>query len=76
MAEVEELGSVKKKRVEAMMELLEQMSGRMKQVMEQTKARIFAGWTQMPGKLVSIFEPQKRRSFARGKPASQQNLAS
>ena len=30
----------------------------MKQVMEQTKARIFAGWTQMPGKLVSIFEPQ------------------
>ena len=58
MAEVEELGSVKKKRVEAMMELLEQMSGRMKQVMEQTKARIFAGWTQMPGKLVSIFEPQ------------------
>jgi IS5 family transposase len=49
---------VKKKRVEAMMELLEQMSGRMKQVMEQTKARIFAGWTQMPGKLVSIFEPQ------------------
>src|SRR5271170_5252777 len=58
MAEVEELGRVKRKRVEAMMELLEQMSGRMKQVMEQTKARIFAGWTQMPGKLVSIFEPQ------------------
>jgi len=58
MAEVEELGRVKRKRVEAMMEHLEQMSGRMKQVMEQTKARIFAGWTQMPGKLVSIFEPQ------------------
>lgn len=36
MAEVEELGRVKRKRVEAMMELLEQMSGRMKQVMEQT----------------------------------------
>ena len=58
MAEVEELGRVKRKRVEAMMEHLEQMSGRMKQVMEQTKARIFAGWTQMPGKLVSIFEAQ------------------
>jgi IS5 family transposase len=58
LAEVEELGRVKRKRVEPMMELLDQMSGHMKQVMEQTKARIFAGWTQMPGKLVSIFEPQ------------------
>jgi len=58
LAEVEDLGRVRKKRVEAMTELLGQMAGRMKQVMEQTKARIFAGWTQMPGKLVSIFEPQ------------------
>jgi transposase, IS5 family len=58
MAEVEDLGRARKKRVAAMTELLDQMAGRVRQVMEQTKARIFAGWTQMPGKLVSIFEPQ------------------
>ena len=67
MAEVEELGSVKKKRVEAMMELLEQMSAGMKQVPVYRKARIFAGWTQMPGKLVSIFEPQPTEIIRKGK---------
>ena len=71
MAEVEELEGVKKKRVEAtMMELLEQMSGRMKQVMEQTKARIFAGWTaDARQRLVSIAEPQTE-IIRKGKPAN------
>jgi transposase, IS5 family len=33
------------------------MAPRVKQVMQQARARIFGGDTQVPGKLVSIFEP-------------------
>ncbi len=29
----------------------------MRQVMKQTRARVFDGLTQMPGKIVSVFEP-------------------
>jgi transposase, IS5 family len=33
------------------------MAERVRQVMKQTKARIFDGLTQLPGKIVSVFEP-------------------
>ena len=33
------------------------MSGRVRQVVKQTKARIFTGVTRYPDKLVSLFEP-------------------
>jgi IS5 family transposase len=38
-------------------EKLEAMAGRVGQVVQQTKARIFEGLTHFPGKLVSLFEP-------------------
>ncbi len=36
---------------------LETMTGRVRQVVQQTKARIFEGLTRFPGKIVSLFEP-------------------
>src|SRR5260370_36934962 len=36
---------------------LETMVGRVRQVVKQTKIRIFAGDTKSPGKIVSVFEP-------------------
>ena len=33
------------------------MTGRVRQVVQQTKARIFEGLTHLPGKVVSLFEP-------------------
>ncbi len=38
-------------------ETLETMMGRVRQVVKQTKARIFQGLTRYPGKIVSLFEP-------------------
>ncbi len=38
-------------------EHLAEMAGRMRQVVKQTRARVFDGITQMPGKIVSLFEP-------------------
>jgi hypothetical protein len=41
------------------------MAERVRRVVRQTKARIFEGLTQLPGKLVSLFEPHTEitRSF-------------
>jgi hypothetical protein len=38
-------------------EILETMAGRVRQVVRQTKARVFQGITQYPHKIVSLFEP-------------------
>jgi len=38
-------------------EILETMAGRVRQVMRQTKARVFQGITKYPHKIVSLFEP-------------------
>ena len=38
-------------------EELSLMADRVKQVVKQTKARVFQGVTQLPGKIVSVFEP-------------------
>src|SRR3954466_6261572 len=36
---------------------LTEMAGRVRHVIRQTKARVFQGLTQLPGKIVSLFEP-------------------
>jgi transposase, IS5 family len=41
----------------ALREGLTTMANRVRQVVKQTKARIFDGITQLPGKIVSLFEP-------------------
>ena len=33
------------------------MTGRVRQVVRQTRKRVFDGLTQLPGKIVSLFEP-------------------
>ena len=43
--------------VEGLAQTLETMVGRVRQVVKQTRMRIFAGDTKAPGKIVSVFEP-------------------
>jgi IS5 family transposase len=57
MAEVEQMSTKKKQGLRGMCEHLSVMAGRVRQVVKQTKARIFDGITQLPGKIVSLFEP-------------------
>jgi len=57
IAEVEEMSTRKKKRLVGLVEHLTEMAGRVRQVVKQTKARVFDGITQLPGKIVSLFEP-------------------
>jgi transposase, IS5 family len=49
---------------------LDEMTARVKQVMNQTRARIFRGNTRAPGKLLSVFEPSTEiiRKGKAGKP--------
>ena len=57
---VEEVQGLPRRRRSALQSLtdtLETMAGRVRQVVKQTKARIFAGHTRYPGKIVSVFEP-------------------
>ncbi len=57
MAEVEEMSAKKKKGLRGLCEHLSEMAGRVRQVVKQTRVRVFGGITQMPGKIVSLFEP-------------------
>jgi transposase, IS5 family len=57
LAEVEEMSAKKKKGLRGLCEHLSAMAGRVRQVVKQTKVRVFDGITQMPGKIVSLFEP-------------------
>jgi IS5 family transposase len=57
IAEVEEMSAKKKKGLRGLCEHLSEMAGRVRQVVKQTKIRVFDGITQMPGKIVSLFEP-------------------
>ncbi len=57
IAEVEEMSAKKKKGLRGLCEHLSEMAGRVRQVVKQAKIRIFEGITQMPGKIVSLFEP-------------------
>jgi IS5 family transposase len=57
MAEVEDLPAEKKTALRWLGESLTVMAGRVRQVVKQTKTRVFEGITQWPGKIVSMFEP-------------------
>jgi len=57
LQEVEALPSRRRRVVRGLGERLAAMSEQVRAVVRQTKARVFAGVTQFPGKLVSLFEP-------------------
>jgi IS5 family transposase len=57
IAEIEEMSARKKKRLGGLVEHLGEMWGRVRQVVKRAQARVFDGITQLPGKIVSLFEP-------------------
>jgi IS5 family transposase len=57
LAEVEQLPGARRQRLRPLTERLATMADRVRQVVKQTRARIFEGITRFPGKLVSVFEP-------------------
>jgi IS5 family transposase len=61
---------VKQLALEGLRRQLDEMMGRVKQVMKQTRARIFRGNTPSEGKLLSLFEPSTEviRKGKAGKP--------
>jgi IS5 family transposase len=61
---------VKQSSLEGLRRQLDEMMGRVKQVMKQTRARIFRGNTRSEGKLLSLFEPSTEviRKGKAGKP--------
>jgi IS5 family transposase len=54
---IEEIELRRKPGLRALREELGAMADRVRQVVKQAKARIFDGITQLPGKIVSLFEP-------------------
>ena len=54
---LEETQKLPRRRLKPLREILETMTGRVRQVIQQTKARVFQGITQYPHKILSIFEP-------------------
>ena len=57
IAEVEGMSAKKKKGLRGLCEHLTEMAGRVRQVVKQAKVRVFDGITDLPGKIVSLFEP-------------------
>jgi len=57
IAEVEAMPTQKQKPLNGLRKHLAEMAGRVRQVVKQTKVRIFDGITDLPGKIVSLFEP-------------------
>ena len=55
--EVDQLPDSRRPSVQPLAEHLQTMAERLRQVVRQTKARIFDGFTHFPGKIVSLFEP-------------------
>jgi IS5 family transposase len=58
LAEVKQSPRRRRAPLEGLTQSLETMVGRVRQVVKQTKIRIFAGETKSPGKIVSLFEPR------------------
>lgn len=56
IAEVEEMPARKRRSLNGYCEQLRGMADRVRQVVRQTRARVFDGLTQLPGKIVSLFE--------------------
>ena len=57
LGEVEQMSTKKKKGLRGLCEHLSEMAGRVRQVVKQAKARVLDGITDLPGKIVSLFEP-------------------
>ena len=57
LEEMRDLPSRRQVRVKPLGEILEAMGERVRQVIRQTKARVFQGITQYPNKILSVFEP-------------------
>jgi len=57
IAEVDGMSARKKRGMRGLCEQLSGMADRVRQVVKQARARIFDGLTQLPGKIVSLFEP-------------------
>ena len=55
-AEVEQMPAGRKRGLLGLTGVLSEMTGKVRQVLKQAKARIFDGITQLPGKIVSVFE--------------------
>jgi IS5 family transposase len=70
LQEVETLPRGRRSKVRGLGERLEVVAQQVRRVVRQTKARIFAGVTKFPGKLVSLFEPHTEiiRKGKAGKP--------
>src|SRR5215472_11900231 len=70
LQEVEAVPSRRRDRVQRLCERLASMGARVRRVVRQTRARVFGGLTQLPGKLVSLFEPHTEiiRKGKAGKP--------
>ena len=70
LAEVDEMPAKKKQGLRGLCDHLSEMASRMRQVVKQTKVRVFDGVTQLPGKIVSLFEPHSEiiRKGKAGKP--------
>jgi len=70
LQEVAALPTRRRRAVRQLGERLETMAGQVRRVVRQTKARVLDGLTQLPGKLVSLFEPHTEiiRKGKAGKP--------
>jgi IS5 family transposase len=70
LEEVAALPTQRRRLVQDLCERMQSMSDRVRQVVRQTRARVFDGITQLPGKLVSLFEPHTEiiRKGKAGKP--------
>jgi IS5 family transposase len=76
LAEVEGLPRRRRTLVRGLCEHLLTMADRVRSVVRQTKARIFGGFTKLPDKIVSLFEPHTEiiRKGKAGKPNEFGNL--
>jgi transposase, IS5 family len=75
MREIAELPAKKKAPLRSLGESLTTMAGMVRQIVKQTKKRIFEGLTQMPERS-SVCLSRTPRSFAKAKPASRRSSAS
>ena len=57
VTEVEGFRGTRKSQLQPLTAALTEMAGRVRQVVNQTNARVFKGLMQFPGKIVSLFEP-------------------
>jgi IS5 family transposase len=70
LQEVETLPAPRRRGIRGLGERLETVADQVRRVVKQTQARVFAGLTQFPDKLVSLFEPHTEiiRKGKSGKP--------